>query len=131
MTMRYRMPWSAGMRAIVLDRDRAVVRTDHPEPTLRDGEVLVQVLCAGICETDLQLIRGYMGFRGVLGHEFVGVAQTGPLAGRRVVADQLQLPAVRHVPRRPPVALPPPFRPRHSQPRRRVCGCRWGAVAEL
>jgi threonine dehydrogenase-like Zn-dependent dehydrogenase len=75
------------MRAIVLDRDRAVVRTDHPEPTLRDGEVLVRVLCAGICETDLQLIRGYLGFRGVLGHEFVGVAQTGPLAGRRVVAE--------------------------------------------
>jgi threonine dehydrogenase-like Zn-dependent dehydrogenase len=75
------------MRAIVLDRDRAVVRTDHPEPTLRDGEVMVRVLCAGICETDLQLIRGYMGFRGVLGHEFVGVAQTGPLAGRRVVGE--------------------------------------------
>ena len=75
------------MRAIVLDRDRVVVRTDHPEPTLRDGEVMVRVLCAGICETDLQLIRGYMGFRGVLGHEFVGVAQTGPLAGRRVVGE--------------------------------------------
>ena len=48
---------------------------------------MVRVLCAGICETDLQLIRGYMGFRGVLGHEFVGVAQTGPLAGRRVVGE--------------------------------------------
>ena len=45
------------------------------------------MLCAGICETDLQLIRGYMGFHGVLGHEFVGVAQTGPLAGRRVVGE--------------------------------------------
>ncbi len=75
------------MRAIVLDRDRAVLRVDHQEPTLRDGEVMVRVLCAGICETDLQLIRGYMGFRGVLGHEFVGVAQTGPLAGRRVVGE--------------------------------------------
>src|SRR6266853_1308721 len=85
--MRYRMPRSAGMRAIVLDRDRVVARTDHPEPTLRDGEVMVRVLCAGICETDLQLIRGYMGFHGVLGHEFVGIVQTGPLSGRRVVGE--------------------------------------------
>ena len=44
-------------------------------------------LRAGVCETDLQLIKGYMGFRGVLGHEFVGVAESGPLAGRRVVGE--------------------------------------------
>jgi len=48
---------------------------------------MVRVLCAGICETDLQLIRGYMGFHGVLGHEFVGIVQTGPLSGRRVVGE--------------------------------------------
>jgi threonine dehydrogenase-like Zn-dependent dehydrogenase len=53
----------------------------------RDGEVLVRVLRAGVCETDLQLIRGYMGFSGVLGHEFVGVAQSGPMQGRRVVGE--------------------------------------------
>jgi threonine dehydrogenase-like Zn-dependent dehydrogenase len=40
-----------------------------------------------VCETDLQLIRGYMGFRGVLGHEFVGVAESGKLKGRRVVGE--------------------------------------------
>jgi threonine dehydrogenase-like Zn-dependent dehydrogenase len=45
------------------------------------------VLRAGVCETDLQLIRGYMGFSGVLGHEFVGVAQSGPMQGRRVVGE--------------------------------------------
>jgi threonine dehydrogenase-like Zn-dependent dehydrogenase len=45
------------------------------------------VSCAGICETDLQLVKGYMGFRGVLGHEFVGVAQSGEFAGRRVVGE--------------------------------------------
>ena len=56
------------MRAIVLDRDQVTVRDDHPLPILADGEVLVRVMRAGICETDLQLIRGYMGFRGVLGH---------------------------------------------------------------
>ena len=75
------------MRAIVLDQNGVVARLDHPEPSLLDGEVKVEVLCAGICETDLQLMRGYMGFRGVLGHEFVGVALTGPLAGRRVVGE--------------------------------------------
>jgi threonine dehydrogenase-like Zn-dependent dehydrogenase len=49
--------------------------------------VLVRVVRAGVCETDLQLIKGYMGFRGVLGHEFVGVAESGPMAGRRVVGE--------------------------------------------
>lgn len=54
---------------------------------LRPGEVYVDVEIAGICETDLQLCRGYMGFRGVLGHEFVGVARTGRYAGRRVAGE--------------------------------------------
>ncbi len=74
------------MRAVVLD-EGVHMRTDYPDPVAGPGEVLVRVLCAGICETDLQLIRGYMGFKGVLGHEFVGVAQTGPFAGRRVVGE--------------------------------------------
>ena len=75
-----------GMRAIVLD-DRVTVQESRPAPNPGDGEVLVRVTCAGICETDLQLIKGYMGFRGVLGHEFVGVAESGPMAGRRVVGE--------------------------------------------
>jgi threonine dehydrogenase-like Zn-dependent dehydrogenase len=56
-------------------------------PSPAQGEVLVRVTRAGICETDLQLIKGYMGFRGILGHEFVGVAESGPFAGRRVVGE--------------------------------------------
>jgi threonine dehydrogenase-like Zn-dependent dehydrogenase len=71
----------------VLDREGVCVETDRPAPAPADGEVLVRVRRAGICETDLQLIKGYMGFRGVLGHEFVGVAETGPYAGRRVVGE--------------------------------------------
>jgi len=63
------------------------VLRDYPDPRAKPGEVRVRVLCAGICETDLQLIRGYMGFRGVLGHEFVGIAESGPFAGRRVVGE--------------------------------------------
>jgi threonine dehydrogenase-like Zn-dependent dehydrogenase len=74
------------MRAIVLD-DRVSVQSSRPSPNPGDDEVLVRVTCAGICETDLQLIKGYMGFRGVLGHEFVGVAESGPMAGRRVVGE--------------------------------------------
>jgi threonine dehydrogenase-like Zn-dependent dehydrogenase len=74
------------MRALVLD-DHVSVQEARPTPNPGDGEVLVRVLCAGICETDLQLIKGYMGFRGVLGHEFVGVAESGPFAGRRVVGE--------------------------------------------
>lgn len=74
------------MRAIVLGDD---VQLDgsRPAPTPAPGEVLVHVRRAGVCETDLQLIKGYMGFRGVLGHEFVGVAQSGPFSGRRVVGE--------------------------------------------
>lgn len=74
------------MRAIVLDED-VRLRTDHPTPEPRPDEVLVRVTRAGVCETDLQLVKGYMGFRGVLGHEFVGVAESGALAGRRVVGE--------------------------------------------
>ena len=74
------------MRALVLDR-LVSLRTNYSTPTPKTDEVLVRVLCAGICETDLQLVKGYMGFRGVLGHEFVGVAESGPFAGRRVVGE--------------------------------------------
>ena len=75
------------MRALTLEQDGVVLRTDAPEPALRPGEVPVRVLRAGICDTDLQLIRGYKNFRGVLGHEFVGIAQDGPFEGLRVVGE--------------------------------------------
>jgi threonine dehydrogenase-like Zn-dependent dehydrogenase len=75
------------MRALMLTPDGVTLNADAPAPVPRDGEVLVRVLRAGICATDLQLIRGYKGFQGVLGHEFVGVAQTGRYQGRRVVGE--------------------------------------------
>jgi len=49
--------------------------------------VPVRVLQAGICETDLQLVQGYMGFEGVPGHEFVGIAEEGAFRGARVVGE--------------------------------------------
>lgn len=75
------------MRGIVLNHGQLRNAADYPEPTPREGEVLVRVHRAGVCETDLQLIRGYMGFSGVLGHEFVGVAESGPMKGLRVVGE--------------------------------------------
>jgi threonine dehydrogenase-like Zn-dependent dehydrogenase len=79
--------YDQSMRAIVLEGSHVSFRTDTPPPEMVNGEVMVRVLRAGICETDLQLIRGYMGFRGVLGHEFVGVAEAGAYIGRRVVGE--------------------------------------------
>jgi len=74
------------MRALLLD-GQVLFRPDYPVPTASRDDVLVRVSMAGICETDLQLVRGYMGYAGVLGHEFVGVAESGPYAGRRVVGE--------------------------------------------
>jgi len=49
---------------------------------LADGEVLVRVTLSGICNTDLEIARGYAGFAGTIGHEFVGVIEeVGPAAG--------------------------------------------------
>ena len=75
------------MQAITLQNSDLRFREDCPDPVPEDGEVLVEVTQAGICETDLQLHRGYMGFCGVLGHEFVGIAREGTYAGRRVVGE--------------------------------------------
>jgi len=67
--------------------------TDVPTPEV-DGEALVRVTLSGICNTDLEIARGYAGFAGTLGHEFVGVveqvAETGPdvpARGTRVVGE--------------------------------------------
>ncbi|HYN09827.1 MAG TPA: alcohol dehydrogenase catalytic domain-containing protein [Vicinamibacterales bacterium] len=78
------------MRALVLDAGTLTLR-DRPRPTAA-GECLVRVTAAGICGTDLELLRGYAGFSGVPGHEFVGVVdEAGPAdnawIGRRVVGE--------------------------------------------
>jgi threonine dehydrogenase-like Zn-dependent dehydrogenase len=66
------------MRAFLWDGRGASVVTDHPDPVASDTMALVEVQLAGICSTDLQILQGYMDFRGVLGHEFVGVVLEGP-----------------------------------------------------
>ncbi|MGB0387965.1 MAG: MDR/zinc-dependent alcohol dehydrogenase-like family protein [Ardenticatenaceae bacterium] len=62
------------MRALHFD-EQLTLRTDLAIPTPPPGESLIRVLKSGICNTDLELMRGYMGFKGVLGHEFVGVVE--------------------------------------------------------
>lgn len=77
------------MRALTFDGSRARLEQVSLPPRA-PGEVRVAVRAAGICATDLELCRGYMGFSGVLGHEFVGdvIEADGPRwLGRRVVAD--------------------------------------------
>src|SRR5437870_84710 len=77
------------MYALSID-GRLTLREDAPLPEAPPGEVLVRVRLAGICNTDLELTRGYMGFRGVPGHEFVGevAIEAGTLAaGTRVVGE--------------------------------------------
>ena len=76
------------MRALLLDKELRIVE-DHPTPQPPPGEALVRVSLAGVCNTDLELVKGYMKFRGVPGHEFVGVVERAPGAekweGCRVV----------------------------------------------
>ncbi|MEM7307834.1 MAG: alcohol dehydrogenase catalytic domain-containing protein [Planctomycetota bacterium] len=79
------------MRGLEIRSGQVAYRGDLPPPaSLVAGatdECRVRVTRAGVCATDLALARGYMGFAGVPGHEFVGVALDGPLAGSRVVGE--------------------------------------------
>lgn len=75
------------MRALRLRDGQLRFDGETPLPVPAEGEVLVRVTRAGLCETDIQLVRGYMDFEGVLGHEFVGVAESGRYAGQRVVGE--------------------------------------------
>ncbi|MGR9052250.1 MAG: alcohol dehydrogenase catalytic domain-containing protein [Gammaproteobacteria bacterium] len=59
------------MQALLLE-DSLSYRSDLPTPEVRSGEALIKPLLAGICATDLELVRGYAGFKGIPGHEFVG-----------------------------------------------------------
>ena len=91
------------MRALYWDGRGLRFDSAHPTPAARiedrDSKIefdaganptaLVKVHLAGICSTDLQILKGYMGFTGVLGHEFVGTVSEGPRdwVGKRVVGE--------------------------------------------
>ena len=85
------------MRALLFQNSQLTLDPDYPQPTPVEGEALIRVIMAGICNTDLEIVRGYLGFQGVLGHEFVGIVEdvyreTGAstprsLIGKRVVGE--------------------------------------------
>ena len=83
------------MRALVYRDHTLSFEQDYPGPAPKPGEALIRVLLAGICNTDLEITRGYMDFQGVLGHEFVGVVEAlhesvplqAELLGQRVVGE--------------------------------------------
>ncbi len=77
------------MHALVLTNDGPVASSDWPEP-VAEGEAVIRLTTGGICATDLELAKGYMDHRGVLGHEWVGVVEAAPDSawiGARVVGD--------------------------------------------
>ncbi|MCY3018105.1 MAG: alcohol dehydrogenase catalytic domain-containing protein [Planctomycetota bacterium] len=77
------------MKALWIEPSGALQLRDVPLPPLAAGECRVAVHIAGVCRTDLELAKGYMGFSGIPGHEFVGSVVEGSerLAGRRVVGE--------------------------------------------
>jgi threonine dehydrogenase-like Zn-dependent dehydrogenase len=85
------------MRALVFRNNELTLEQNYPLPDLQSGEALIRVVMAGICNTDLEITRGYLAFQGVLGHEFVGMVEAvheGPgaspptyLIGKRVVGE--------------------------------------------
>ncbi len=79
------------MRAIWLENQCPSFRSDLQQPVPAPGEALVRVHLAGVCSTDLELLRGYYPFTGIPGHEFVGTVIAAPDAaawmGQRVVGE--------------------------------------------
>jgi threonine dehydrogenase-like Zn-dependent dehydrogenase len=79
------------MKALFFDGSLRFER-DARRPEPGENEALIRVLMAGICGTDMEILKGYKGFRGIPGHEFVGVVErvSGPhsgLVGKRVVGE--------------------------------------------
>jgi len=77
------------MRALVF-KEKLLYHADYPVPKPKENEALVKVKYAGICNTDLEIVKGYMGFKGILGHEFVGIVEDckeKELKGKRVVGE--------------------------------------------
>lgn len=79
------------MKAVVFDEGLKLVN-DYEKPSPKKGEALVKISMAGICNTDYEITKGYMGYKGVLGHEFVGTVEeindeNKSLLGKRVVGE--------------------------------------------
>jgi threonine dehydrogenase-like Zn-dependent dehydrogenase len=78
------------MQALYLDNNSVIFLDDYPKPSVGKEQTIIQVIYAGICSTDLELVKGYAGFSGVPGHEFVGVVEQSEdvnWIGQRVVGE--------------------------------------------
>nr|WP_242041830.1 alcohol dehydrogenase catalytic domain-containing protein [Alkalinema sp. FACHB-956] len=77
------------MQGLWLQDQQLTLRDDLPLPEPAPNEARIRVLRAGICNTDLELLRGYYPYQGILGHEFVGIVDRGPehLINQRVVGE--------------------------------------------
>ena len=81
------------MKAITFsDKDGLKLDMNYTKPIPKKGEALIKVTLAGICNTDYEITKGYMGYNGVLGHEFIGVVEDvndedKSLIGKRVTAE--------------------------------------------
>lgn len=77
------------MKALIF-KDGSLTLGEIPVPEV-EGESLVRVIESGVCNTDLEIVRGYAGFSGTIGHEFVGVVERSEdaphLVGKRVVGE--------------------------------------------
>ncbi len=75
------------MYALFFDGKLSLKQVPKPQPV--NDEVLIRIHYSAICNTDLEIIRGYMGFKGILGHEFVGevVSKSSELYGKKVVGE--------------------------------------------
>ena len=77
------------MKSLWLEDQTLTYHAKRPKPT-KDGEALIRVRLAGICGTDLEMVKGYYPFTGVPGHEFVGEVlecDDESLLGKRVVGE--------------------------------------------
>ncbi len=77
------------MKAVVFDNGLKLDK-NYPMPTPKAGEALIKVNTIGICNTDYEITKGYMGYKGVLGHEFTGIVEKSSnkeLIGKRVVGE--------------------------------------------
>ena len=88
--LRLRSSYPTPQQSKIEDRESKIAgSTDSRGGFSDDQTALIKVHLAGICSTDLQIFKGYMGFQGVPGHEFVGAVVAGPpeLVNKRVVGE--------------------------------------------
>ena len=82
------------MKAVIFDNELKF-DNNYTKPIPQKGEALIKISLAGICNTDYEITKGYMGYVGILGHEFVGVVEDvnsnndedKKWIGKRVVAE--------------------------------------------